>query len=112
MIHHDGRYYLFYSANGYASTRYGVGVARADSPLGPFTKLSEPILTSNGSFGGPGHGSVLRGPRGNWVHVYHSWLADSVGEAPGRLVLVDRIDWRDGWPRMAASPSPWSQPMP
>ncbi|MCB9596611.1 MAG: family 43 glycosylhydrolase [Sandaracinaceae bacterium] len=112
MIHRSGTYYLFYSANGYATTRYAVGVARSSSPTGPFTKLGDPILTSNGSFGGPGHGSVLRGPSGDWVHVYHSWLAGSVGGAPGRLVLVDRIDWRDGWPHMSASPSPISQPLP
>ncbi len=112
MIHQGGTYYLFYSANGYATSRYATGVARSSSPTGPFEKLASPILVSNGSFGGPGHGSVLRGPSGDWVHVYHSWLAGSVGSAPGRLVLVDRIAWRDGWPRMDASPSPRSQPMP
>lgn len=112
MIHHAGTYYLFYSANGYATTRYAVGVARATSPLGPFTKADQPILTSNTSFAGPGHGSVLHGPSGDWVHVYHAWLADHVGEAPGRLVLVDRITWQDGWPRMLSAPSPRSQPLP
>jgi len=34
MIQQGGYTYLFYSANGYASTSYGVGVARASSPLG------------------------------------------------------------------------------
>ena len=111
MIHHEGRYYLFYSANGFATSRYAVGVARASSPTGPFTKLGDPILTSNHAFGGPGHGSVLRGPSGDWVHVYHSWLAGSIGGAPGRVTLVDRIEWRDGWPRMDASPNPRSQPL-
>jgi len=112
MIHHAGTYYLFYSANGYATSRYAVGVARASSPLGPFTKASAPILVSNSSFGGPGHGSILRGPSGDWVHVYHSWLAGSIGGGPGRVVLVDRITWSDGWPRMFSAPSPRSQPLP
>ncbi|MDQ3034016.1 MAG: glycoside hydrolase family 43 protein [Myxococcota bacterium] len=112
MIFHEGTYYLFYSGNGYASASYGVGVARASSPLGPFTKASAPILVSNSSFGGPGHGSILRGPSGDWVHVYHSWLAGSVGSAPGRVVLVDRITWSDGWPHMFSAPSPRSQPLP
>ncbi len=112
MIHHEGTYYLFYSANGYATSRYAVGVARASSPRGPFTKAGPPILTSNSSFGGPGHGSIVRGPRGDWVHVYHSWLAGSVGGSPGRLVLVDRITWEGGWPRMHSAPSPRSQPPP
>ncbi len=112
MIHHDGFYYLFYSANAYASARYALGVARASSPLGPFEKAADPILVSNGSFGGPGHGSVVLGPSGDWVLVYHAWRADSIGTAPGRLVLVDRISWRDGWPHMDAAPSPRSQPLP
>lgn len=112
MIHHEDTYYLFYSANGYATSRYAVGVARSSSPTGPFTKLGDPILTTNHAFGGPGHGSVLRGPSGEWVHVYHSWLAGSIGGSPGRVALVDRIHWRDGWPRMDASPNPRSQPMP
>jgi GH43 family beta-xylosidase len=112
MVHRDGTYYLFYSGNGYATTRYAAGVARASSPLGPFTKLADPILTSNHAFAGPGHGSVLLGPRGDWVHVYHAWVAGRVGSDPGRLVLVDRVDWHDGWPAMASSPSPRSQPLP
>lgn len=114
MIHRGGYYYLFYSANGYATTRYAVGVARATSPLGPFTKHGPPILTSNRDWSGPGHGSVVRGPSGDWVHVYHSWVAGQIGAAPGRVVLVDRITWSDGWPRMHSAPSPRSrsQPMP
>lgn len=112
MIHHEGTYYLFYSGNAYATSRYGVGVARASDPLGPFEKLGSPILTSNDAFHGPGHGSVVTGPSGDLVHVYHSWLAGQAGGGPGRVVLVDRIAWIDGWPRMNASPSPRSQPMP
>jgi len=112
MIERGGYFYLFYSANGYASPSYAVGVARADSPLGPFSKASNPILTSEGSWAGPGHGSVLIGPHGDWVHVYHSWEAAHVGEAPGRLVLVDRIQWDNGWPVMRTAPSSWSQPLP
>lgn len=112
MIHEGGSYYLFYSANGYATSRYAVGVARSSSPRGPFTKLGDPILVSNSTFGGPGHGSIVRGPRGDWIHVYHSWRAESVGRSPGRLVLIDRITWSGGWPRMFSAPSPRSSPMP
>jgi len=112
MIFESGSYYLFYSANGYASTRYAIGVARASSPLGPFTKASAPILVSNAAYGGPGHGSVVRGPGGEWVHVYHAWQAAHVGSAPGRLDLVDRISWSGGWPHMYGAPTPRSQPVP
>lgn len=113
MIERGGSYFLFYSANGYASTAYAVGVARAASPLGPFTKASGPILTSDAWWSGPGHGSVLEGPRGDHVHVYHSWVAGKVGAAPGRGVLVDRIVWgSDGWPHMYSAPTARSQALP
>lgn len=112
MIETGGYYYLFYSANGYNTASYGVGVARASSPLGPFEKQASPILKSRGDWGGPGHGSVLLGPHGDWVHVFHSWRADAIGQSPGRLVLVDRIQWANGWPLMRVAPSSWSQPLP
>ncbi len=112
MVEHGGSFYLFYSANGYASTKYAIGVARASSPLGPFEKAGAPILTSAAGFAGPGHGSVLIGPSGDWVHVYHSWLAGKVGQEPRALVLVDRIRWSGGWPSMLAAPSSRSAPLP
>jgi arabinan endo-1,5-alpha-L-arabinosidase len=112
MIEQGGSFYLFYSGNGYASPSYGVGVARASSPLGPFTKASAPILASKGAWAGPGHGSVLKGPSGDWVHVYHAWVASKVGLPPGRIVLVDRLQWESGWPLMRGAPSSRSQPMP
>ncbi|MBN8614382.1 MAG: family 43 glycosylhydrolase [Deltaproteobacteria bacterium] len=113
MIERSGTFYLFYSASYYASARYATGVARSSSPTGPFTKSSGPILTSNGAWAGPGHGSVIVGPSGEWVHVYHAWIGDRVDASPGRLVLVDRLGWdADGWPTMHAAPGAISQPIP
>jgi len=112
LVDHGGQYYLFYSANGYASTAYAVGVARASSPLGPYTKASEPILRTGGLWAGPGHGTVLTTPKGETWHVYHSWKAGQVGSAPGRLVLIDRVLWDGGWPTMRAAPSGGSLPPP
>lgn len=112
MVEHGGEFFLFYSGNGYGSPSYGVGVAKASSPLGPFTKKGAPILSSKGGWAGPGHGAVLKGPSGDWVHVYHSWVAGKVQQAPGRIVLVDRVQWSGGWPSMLGAPSSRSQPMP
>jgi GH43 family beta-xylosidase len=112
MVERAGTFYLFYSGNGYGSAAYGVGVAKASSPLGPFTKKGAPILSSKGGWAGPGHGSVLVGPSGDWVHVYHSWVAGKVQQSPGRIVLVDRIQWDGGWPEMRGAPSSRSQPRP
>jgi hypothetical protein len=35
-----------------------------------------------------------------------------VGQSPGRLVLVDRVGFDNGWPNMVAAPSQGSQPLP
>jgi beta-xylosidase len=112
LVEHSGSFYLFYSGNGYASSSYGVGVARASSPLGPFTKKGAPILSSSGDWAGPGHGAILQGPSGDWVHVYHAWRAGKVNQEPGRILLVDRVQWDQGWPEMRAAPSSRSQPLP
>lgn len=66
VLRHGGKYYLFYSANYYASKEYSVGVAVADAPLGPYVKqANNPILTwvEDGERGvrvsGPGHNSFF-----------------------------------------------------
>lgn len=114
MVAHGGSYYLFYSGNSYASARYAIGVARAASPLGPFTKAAAPIVTSNATWVGPGHCSVVDGPGGDSYVVYHAWLAGHVaGPGDQRLGLVDRLVWgADGWPALPGGPSASSRPMP
>jgi len=112
LIDHGGKYFLFYSANSYASANYAIGVARADAPLGPYTKASQPILRSAGHWAGPGHGSVITTPKGETWHVYHSWIAGQIGGGPGRVPLIDRVFWDGGWPTMLAAPSFRSLPRP
>ncbi|HMR74439.1 MAG TPA: glycoside hydrolase family 43 protein [Polyangiaceae bacterium] len=112
MVERSGTFYLFYSGNGYASAKYGVGVAKSNSPLGPFTKKGAPILSSSAQWSGPGHGAILKGPSGDWVHVYHAWVAGKVQQPPGRVVLVDRVQWVAGWPEMRGAPASRSQPLP
>ncbi len=112
LIDHGGKYYLFYSANAYASASYAAGVARADAPLGPYTKAPQPILTSAGHWAGPGHGSVITTPKGETWHVYHSWINGQIGGGPGRVPLLDRVFWDNGWPTMLAAPSFQSLPPP
>ena len=65
VLEHHGKYYLYYSANGYAQKEYSVGVAVADHPLGPYTKQeNNPILNYIERDGqvlvsGPGHNSFF-----------------------------------------------------
>lgn len=112
LIAHDGAFYLFYSANNYNDPNYAVGVARAPSPRGPFTKFDGPILRSGGGFEGPGHGSAVQTPSGDWWFVYHAWVSGKVGQAPGRLVLADVIAWKDGWPVFHVGPGRSSRAVP
>jgi len=107
MIKDSGQYYLFYSGNSYANATYAIGVARASSPLGPFTKPAAPIVTTGGDWVGPGHCSVVD----DYV-IYHAWEAGHVGTSPGRLVLVDELVWANGWPAVPGAPSSASRPMP
>ena len=107
-----GTYYLFYSANAYYNASYAVGVARSQNPLGPYSKMGPPILTSDGAFAGPGHCSVVDAPSGDTVMVYHAWLGSSIGGGPGRVMLVDQVQWENGWPYVRQAPSSHSRPMP
>ncbi|MFL5355967.1 glycoside hydrolase family 43 protein [Archangium sp.] len=108
VVARDGYYYLFYSGNAYYNSTYAIGVARATSPLGPYTKASAPTLKSVTGWEGPGHGSVVNTPAGSSVMVYHAWNAGHTA----RVMLVDAIIWRSGWPAMPEAPSVSSRPMP
>lgn len=108
VVARGGYYYLFYSGNSYANSTYAVGVARATSPLGPYTKLGNPILKTGGGWVGPGHNSVVTGPGGGTVMVYHAWNSAHTA----RVMLVDAITWPNGWPAVPEAPSSGSRPMP
>jgi GH43 family beta-xylosidase len=97
LVRHDGSYYLFYSGNVY-DARYRTGVARASSLLGPYEKHGAPILANNATWVGPGHGSVVTVGDADYF-VYHAWAATDMTR--GRQVLLDRIVWENGWPRIA-----------
>ena len=112
VVARGGQYYLFYSANFYASPAYALGVARAASPLGPYTKAPGPIVASKGAWAGPGHGSVVDTAAGDTYLVYHAWESGHVGGPPGREVLVDRVFWEGGWPSVPSGPSRRSLPLP
>ncbi|HEY5944244.1 MAG TPA: glycoside hydrolase family 43 protein [Kofleriaceae bacterium] len=113
VVEHGGMFYLFYSGNAYYDGRYAVGVARASSPLGPYTKAAAPIVVTGGAWVGPGHNSVVDGPGGDSYLVYHAWQLGHVnGPGDSRKVLVDQLVWRDGWPALPGGPSSTSRPLP
>lgn len=94
-----GTYYLFHSGDRCCrpEPRYAVFVARASSALGPFELLPQPILEKNDAWLAPGHNSVATDDAGNDWMLYHA-----IRKAPARPMLLDALEYRDGWPRVAA----------
>jgi beta-xylosidase len=105
MVVHDNRYTLFYSANDYASDRYGIGYASCRGPLGPCMDASDAaLIPSNQVAAGPGHCFILRLPDGDWWMLYHAWPPDAVGsQSPGRLLWLEPLTWRGDQPAVHPS---------
>ncbi len=115
MVQHEGKYYLFYSANNYAGVEYAVGYATCASPIGPCTKAPEnPILKSRMTLPlvvGPGHQAIVQVKDQTWI-VYHAWNILSSGvRGDARYLWIDRLNWPDGKP-VVQGPTVDPQPMP
>jgi beta-xylosidase len=101
LVHHDGTYYLFYSANWWESGGYAVGYATASSVLGPYTRVTEtgPWFASDDQVAGPGgqeffvdHDGVLR-------MAYHGWEPGHIGYPQGaRSLRIVPVSFVDGAP--------------
>jgi hypothetical protein len=118
VVRRDGYWYLFASsANCCAgpTTGYSVHVGRSESLEGPYLDREgvpldqsraggTPVLAPNGNaWVGTGHNAVVTDLAGqDWI-VYHAidradpYLdgTDGINERP---MLIDRLDWVDGWP--------------
>ncbi|GGM19529.1 hypothetical protein GCM10010129_74800 [Streptomyces fumigatiscleroticus] len=138
VVRRDGHYYLFHSDAGCcdgAYSGYQVKVGRATSPTGPFVDDRGVDLMAATSKGGvvvgaagdrwigPGHNALQTDLSGQDWLVYHAIPADDpdLDLVPGigrtlsrRPMLIDRLDWIDGWPvvRAGAGPSTGVQPAP
>ena len=73
-------------------------MAVADHPLGPWTDVpGGPLLrTVPGHVIGPGHNTVVTGPGGGDVMVYHAWDLDLTA----RRMCIDPMEWTDAGPRV------------
>ena len=94
MFKISGKYYLTYCANDPLSTDHAIGYARADKPLGPWTKATEnPLLSNRPDRGvvGFGQGSVFRALQGGERFMVYSAWADPASLSAGRTVSIDRL---------------------
>jgi arabinan endo-1,5-alpha-L-arabinosidase len=97
VIHRHGSYYLFFSGDRCCGpkARYALMVARARDALGPFEALAAPVVVESSAWRAPGHNSVIADDAGtDWI-LYHAMRLP-----PQREMLLDRIVWQEGWPRV------------
>jgi arabinan endo-1,5-alpha-L-arabinosidase len=113
VMRRRGYYYLFFSGDNCCgpNAHYAVMVARSRSATGPFETLDANggvILARNGNWVAPGHNSVIEDGSGrSWI-LYHGVDSRRPRTKPTdevntrRVMLLDRLEWRGGWPRPAA----------
>jgi arabinan endo-1,5-alpha-L-arabinosidase len=126
-----GKYwYLFASSTDCCRgplTGYALFVGRASSPEGPFLDREgndmagarvggTPVLAQNGNrWVGAGHNTVFQDAAGQWWTFYHAVdrnqgyfsVEDKLTRRP---LLLDRIDWVDGWPVINGGAGPSDSP--
>ena len=84
----QGRYWLFYAGNDFSTPAYGIGVAVADHPLGPYRKQGEPLLRSTREWVAPGHASVAPGLDGQPQLFFHAFHPGTGGYNAFRALLT------------------------
>ncbi len=126
VILRDGWYYLFYSGNNCCGpdAHYGVLVARSRSATGPFETLPQAtgnpnsmLLEGNEHWHAPGHNSVITDAAGQDWLAYHAIdprqptfnAIDAEQGYSRRIMLLDRLEYRDGWPRLVSGGTPSHQ---
>jgi hypothetical protein len=88
VTRHKDRYWLFYAGNDFSTPSYGIGVAVADHPLGPFAKQGEPLLRSTREWLAPGHASVAPGLGGKPQLFFHAFHPGTGGYNAFRALLT------------------------
>jgi hypothetical protein len=89
----QGRYWLFYAGNDFSTPAYGIGVAVADHPLGPYTKQGEPLLRSTREWLAPGHASVAPGLDGAPKLFFHAFHPGTGGYNAFRALLTVGLEF-------------------
>lgn len=113
-IHKRGNYYYLFASVGTCceglKSTYTTVVGRSDHLFGPYMNRTgetmmdnhhEVLIHKNDAFVGAGHNSeIVSDAKGNDWFFYH---AVSAKHPEGRVLMMDRIDWVDGWPSVKGS---------
>ena len=95
VTYQQGRYWMFYAGNDFGTPAYGIGVAVADHPLGPYVKQREPLLKSTSTWWAPGHASVAEGLDGNPQLFFHAFFPGTGGYNTFRALLTAQLRFTD-----------------
>jgi arabinan endo-1,5-alpha-L-arabinosidase len=130
VVKRNGYYYLFASATNCCNgplTGYSVFVGRSQSVTGPYVDREgasflagrtggTPALSMNGNeFVGTGHNAVFTDFAGQDWTVYHAVDQTNPYFDTGftkRPLMMDPLDWIDGWPQVRAGYWASDRPMP
>lgn len=113
LIYKKGKYYYFLGSTGTCcegeKSTYDVRVGRSESFKGPYLDKEGKSLMENGGtvilrkntgaggFVGPGHnGDIVTDKAGKTWMIYHAF--DKKELKKGRVMLLDRVKWKTGWP--------------
>lgn len=112
----DGYYYLF-GSNGTCcegnNSTYQVVYGRSKSLFGPYVTKDgqrmldgafDVLLHSSSNVAGPGHNAeIITDDKGQDWMIYHGYMKSDPDA--GRQVLMDRVEWFNGWPLISGSQS-------
>lgn len=113
-IHKKGGYYYLFASTGTCceglKSTYTTVVGRSKKLFGPYCdKQGKPMMENNheilihknDAFVGTGHNAEIMTDKAgtDWI-LYH---AVSVKHPGGRVLMLDKVSWKDGWPSVATS---------
>lgn len=98
IVHYGSKYIMTYSGNDWGSPDYGIGVAVADDPMGPWEKYEgNPVFRYPSYKGthleGTGHNSLFKDLDGNWRMVFHAHSAKGI--EGGRYMYIVSCELQD-----------------
>lgn len=122
-IHKKGEYYYLFASIGRccegAKSTYTTVVGRSQNLLGPYfdkkgdsmlDNQHEILIQGNEKFVGTGHNSeIVTDKNGNDWLFYH---AVKVAEPEGRVLMMDQVDWENGWPVVKSNSPSLESPVP
>lgn len=108
-IHKKDSYYYFFASIGTCceglKSTYTTVVGRSKKLFGPYVDKSgkkmldnhhEVLIHKNDAFVGTGHNSeIVTDKAGNDWMFYHAVSTKNPG---GRVLMMDKVNWKDGWP--------------